>query len=148
METMDKISHTANYITEACTHIAVKCVGVLIGILIQFSFGDISPALLSALFMLILFDFITGIWSAHVLGENVESSKVFRTAWKFVLYFLVVSAGYFAELVIGVDLFISKTIMIFLALTELISILENAVKGGYPMPTILYNKLKELVQKK
>ena len=145
---LDKISTTGDYIIQACSNIAVKCVGVLLGIVVQFHFGDISRPLLTALFMLILFDFITGVWAVKMTGEKVKSAKIFRTAWKFVLYFMVVSAGYFAEIVIGADLFIAKTIMIFLALTELISILENAEKGGYPMPQKLYRKLKELIQAK
>lgn len=131
-----------------CNHFGVKCLGAIAGILIQFHFGDISRPLLSALFMLIIFDFITGVWAAKVSGENIKSAKIFRTAWKFVLYFMVVSAGYFTEVVIGADIFISKTIMIFLALTELISIFENTEKGGYPMPNGLFNKLKDLVKKK
>ena len=145
---LDKISNTGNYIFEACNHIAIKCISVVGAIIVDFHFGNISPSLLSALFMLILFDFITGIWSSQQSGKAIKSSKIFRTAWKFVLYFMAVSAGYFAELVIGVDLFIAKTIMIFLALTELISIFENIEVGGYPMPTYLVSKLKELVKKK
>lgn len=145
---LDKISKTGDYLYEMCNHIGAKCVASIVGILLQFHFGDISRPLLVAIFMLILFDFITGIWAAKITGESIKSSKIFRTAWKFVLYFMVVSAGYFAELVIGMELYIAKTIMIFLALTELISILENAEKGGYNMPTQLYNKLKELVIKK
>ena len=145
---LDKISGTGNYFVEACTNFTVKCVTVLAALIIDFHFGDISTNLLASLFMLILFDFATGIWAVKMSGEEIKSAKIFRTAWKFVLYFMVVSAGYFTELVIGTDLFIAKTIMIFLALTELISILENVSKGGYPMPTLLYEKLKELVKTK
>lgn len=145
---LDKISNTGEYIYAMCSNLAVKCAVTLFGILVQFHFGDISRPLLSALFMLIIFDFLTGIWAANQTGEKIKSAKIFRTAWKFVLYFMVVSAGYFTELVIGSDLFISKTIMIFLAITELISIFENTEKGGYPMPNGLFNKLKDLIKKK
>lgn len=145
---MDKISNTKEYFAAACENIAVKCISVLAAILVQFHFGDLSHKLLSALFMLMVFDFITGVWASNQAGESIKSAKIFRTAWKFVLYFMAVSAGYFTELVIGTDLFIAKTIMIFLAVTELISIFENIEKGGYPMPTNLIKKLKELVSKK
>lgn len=131
-----------------CSHFGMKCVVTIMGILMNFHFGDISRPLLSALFMLIIFDFLTGVGAAHITGESIKSAKIFRTAWKFVLYFVVVSAGYFTEVVIGYDLFISKTILIFLALTELISIFENVQKGGYDMPTSLIAKLKDLVKKK
>lgn len=145
---LDKISKTGEYLYAMCDHIVIKCIGVLSAILVEFHFGDLSPKLLTALFMLIFFDFITGIWSANKTGEKIKSSKIFRTAWKLVLYFMVVSAGYFAELIIGTDLFIAKSTMIFLALTELISIFENMEKGGYPMPSKIYRQLKELVSKK
>lgn len=145
---LDKIAKTGDYLYEMCNNVGIKCLTAILGILIQFHFGDISRPLLVAIFMLILFDFFTGVWAANQTGESIKSSKIFRTAWKFVLYFMVVSAGYFAELVIGYDLFIAKTIMIFLALTELISIFENAEKGGYNMPTQLYQKLKDLIKLK
>lgn len=145
---MDKVVNTKEYLTAACDNILAKCLSVLAGILVQFHFGEISHSLLTALFMLIVFDFITGVWASKQVKEDIKSGKIFRTAWKFVLYFMVVSAGYFTELVIGTDLFISKTIMIFLAVTELISIFENTEKGGYPMPTNLIKKLKELISKK
>lgn len=145
---LDKISKTGEYLYAMCDNIVLKCVGALGVILVEFHFGDLSPKLLSALFMLILFDFATGVWSADKSGEKIKSSKIFRTAWKLVLYFMVVSAGYFTELIIGTDLFIAKVIMVFLALTELISILENIDKGGYPMPSGLLRQLKILKKNK
>ncbi len=145
---LDKIQGTENYFVQFCSDVWVKCIGVIIGILLDFHFGDISRPLLSAIFMLILFDFITGVYGAYVSGEDLKSGKIFRTAWKFVLYFMVVSAGYFTEIVIGTDLYISKTIMIFLALTELKSIFENVEKSGYPMPQKVYQAIKQLIKNK
>lgn len=145
---LDKIQGTENYFVQFCSDVWVKCLGAIVAILIDFHFGDISRPLLTAIFMLILFDFVTGISGAYVSGEQVKSAKIFRTAWKFVLYFMVVSAGYFTEIVIGTDLYISKTIMIFLALTELKSIFENVEKSGYPMPQKIYQTIKDLISKK
>lgn len=145
---LDKIQGTENYFIQMCSDVWVKCVGAVIAIIIDFHFGDISRPLLSAIFMLIIFDFITGIHAAYVSGQEVRSSKIFRTAWKFVLYFMVVSAGYFTEVVIGTDIYISKTIMIFLALTELKSIFENVEKSGYPMPQKVYQAIKQLIKTK
>lgn len=116
----DKISNTGEYIYAMCSNVVIKCVGALIGIILQFHFGDISRPLLAALFMLIIFDFLTGVGAARITGESIKSAKIFRTAWKFVLYFMVVSAGYFTEVVIGADIFISKTILIFLFLPYLL----------------------------
>jgi toxin secretion/phage lysis holin len=145
---LDKIDNTGNYFIQMCSDFWAKCVLAMGGLLIDFHFGDISRPLLSAIFMLILFDFISGVYGAYISKEDIKSSKVFRTAWKFVLYFMVVSAGYFTELIIGTDLLIAKTIMIFLAGTELKSIFENIEKAGYPMPQHLYKQLKEIISKK
>lgn len=145
---IQKLSKTTEYFTSACQDFWVKCVGVFLGIIINFNFGDISRPLLSAIFMLILFDFITAIIAVKKTGQKIESSKIFNTALKYVLYFIAISAGYFTELVIGTDLFISKTIMIFLAMTEFYSIGENIQKAGYEMPLQMMKNIKKLILKK
>lgn len=145
---MDKISVTTQYISNACSNIIEKCIGVLLMYLIQFSFGDISHTVLLALFMLILIDFITGVWASKMTNEKIVSAKIFRTAWKFALYFIVVSAGHFTEVVIDYDLFIDETIMGFLALTEMYSILENMNKAGYEVPTNLVKTITSIIKKK
>lgn len=145
---MDKLNYTTNYLYEACNNVAIKCVAVLSSYLLQFHFGDLSNNILSALFMLILFDFITGLWGASHQGQELKSSKIFRTAWKLVLYFMMVSAGHFTEVVIGRSLFIEQTIIIFLSVTELISILENVGKAGYEVPINLIKKLQDFIKTK
>ena len=145
---MEKIPATTPYIVQICSDIVIKCVAVFAGIAVNFTFGDISHSLLSAIMMLIVFDFITALFATRVTKEKITSAKTFRTAWKFTLYFMVISAAYFTELVIGTDLFIAKTVMIFLAVTELVSILENVEKIGYPMPTKLYKELKNILKNK
>jgi len=145
---IQKISKSTEYFNSMCQDFWIKCVGVFTGIIFNFHFGDISRPLLSAIFMLILFDFITAIIAVKKSGENIESSKIFNTALKYVLYFIAISAGYFTELVIGTDLFISKTIMIFLAMTELYSIGENIQKAGYAMPMQMMKNIKSLILKK
>lgn len=145
---MDKIEITGQYITNACSNFVTKCIGVLSMYLIQFSFGDISHMVLSALFMLILIDFLTGIWASKMVGEEIKSAKIFRTAWKFALYFTVVSSGHFTEVVVGSNMFLDETIMGFLALTELYSIFENMKKAGYETPTELLKNISSLIKKK
>lgn len=145
---MDKISVTGQYISSACSNFIAKCVGVLTLYWIQFSFGDISHTVLTALFMLILIDFVTGVWSSKMTGEKIKSSKIFRTAWKFALYFTVVSAGHFTEVVIGANFFLDETIMGFLAITEMYSVLENMNRAGYDIPINLLKTLANNIKKK
>lgn len=145
---LTKFTKATEYFAEVCNDIVVKCVVALSGFFVNFYFGDISQPLLMAVFMLISFDFITGILASVRQKKEITSRRIFDTALKYVLYFIAISAGYFTELVIGTDLFISKTIMIFLAITEFVSILENVDKAGYPTPIHLINKLKEIVKLK
>ncbi len=145
---LHKIEKSTEYLQSVCQDFWVKCLGAIGAIAVDFSFGDISRPLLSAIFMLILFDFITAMIAVKKTGEKIMSAKIFNTALKYVLYFIAISAGYFTELVIGTELFIAKTIMIFLAMTELYSIGENIQKAGYPMPIQLMKNIKNLIMKK
>ncbi len=145
---LQKLSKSTEYFKIMCQDFWIKCLGVFGGIVINFNFGDISRPLLTAIFMLIMFDFVTAIIAVKKTGEKIESSKIFNTALKYVLYFIAISAGYFTELVIGTDLFIAKTIMIFLSMTELYSIGENIQKAGYPMPLQMMKNIKKLILKK
>lgn len=145
---LSKFSKATEYLHGVCSNVLVKCVAVFGALLVDFGFGDISQPLLVAVFMLISFDFFTGVLGAIRQKEKITSRRIFDTALKYVLYFTAISAGYFTELVIGTELFIAKTIMIFLATTELISILENINKAGYPTPAHLIKKLKDLLKSK
>lgn len=145
---MDKLETTGQLLLNACQNLVPKCIALALLYIAQFSFGDLSGSVLFALFILIIFDFITGIWASKMVGERIKSSKIFRTAWKFGLYFTLVSAGHFTEVIIGTNLYIEETIMVFLAVTELISILENTEKAGYNVPTTLLKKLQELIKSK
>lgn len=145
---MEKLETTGQLIANACSDVILKCVAVFAVYMAQFSFGDISTTVLAALFCLIIFDFFTGIWASKMAGERIKSSKIFRTAWKFGLYFMLISAGHFTEVIIGTNLYIEETIMIFLAVTELISILENTEKAGYNVPTTLLKRLRDFIKSK
>ena len=97
---------------------------------------------LIALLMLIVLDFIFGIASARVNKQPVQSSKIRRSAFKVATYYLMVSAGFLAEKSVTF-LPIDETILAFLVLTELISILENAGRCGFAIPKTLLAQLEE-----
>ena len=88
--------------------------------------------------------FFFGITSAYKAGEEIQSRKVLRTAFKFVVYFSLVSAGHLAETATYNIIPIDEGIIATLAITELISILESFAKMGYKTPLRLLNRLKEL----
>ena len=106
---------------------------------------DISkePALI-AIFFLIIIDFLTGVAAAKKTGIQVRSAKIFRTATKLLTYFGMISAGYLLEKSIGYNLGADDIMIIFLAATEFISIMENVGKLGYKTPNKLLNVVENL----
>lgn len=140
--------HNFTYLREIfgsiCDDMAAKCIFALGYVPFAFLFDLKQHTALTALLMLIIFDMITGIAAARYAKEEIKSSKVLRTVLKICFYYLFISAGHFAEASIGLNIFIDETITAVLALTELISIMENVGKMGYAVPQKLLNKLHQL----
>jgi phage-related holin len=110
-------------------------------------FDETTYQLLLGLLFLIIFDFFTGITAAKISGEIIASAKVFRSALKIVVYFILISAANLAgESVIVID-FIDDITLGFLAATEFISIMENAGRMGFCVPKKLLNTLKDYTSK-
>lgn len=118
-------------------------VGIGLSTLTFFFDAVYKDALLSIIF-LIVFDFLTAIAANKINGARIESAKVFRSAVKTAIYFLLISAGHLAENATNRVLpFMDETIMGFLAVTELISIMENVGMMGYAVPQKLLNQLEK-----
>jgi toxin secretion/phage lysis holin len=87
-------------------------------------------------------DCLTAIWAAYKSGETIKSAKIFRTPVKIVIYFGLI---YFARITeYGLPellTILDETVIAFCVVTELISIMENVNKMGYPVPTKLLSKL-------
>lgn len=108
-----------------------------------FFFNEAKTDAMLALLFLIFFDFITGIALAKKTGIEIKSAKIFRSALKVAVYFMLVSSGYLTCKA-GIEIIpIDSIIIMFLATTELISIIENFGKMGYAIPQKLLNQLEE-----
>ncbi|MCK5018420.1 MAG: phage holin family protein [Candidatus Peribacteraceae bacterium] len=114
---------------------------------VSFLFDSLQREALIALLVLIVFDFFSALLVSYKLGEAIHSSKVFRTALKTTVYFVLISAGFLVEKAIPIGM-IDDIIIGFLAVTELISIMENAAKAGYSTPKGLLNTLRDYNKKK
>jgi phage-related holin len=104
-------------------------------------FGFDTAKILQALLILVVMDFITGIVSAHAAGEVIKSRSAVRSAFKIAVYGLLVSAGHLTEQITPASTYIEEAVTTFLALTELISIIENVGKMGFAIPKKLLNQL-------
>lgn len=107
-----------------------------------FFFGLGSEKIMLALTCLIIMDFITGLLAAKKTGEPIQSRNAVKSAYKLAVYGLLVSAGHLTESIVPGTTYIEEAVMTFLALTELISLIENVGKMGYAIPQRLLNQLQ------
>jgi len=126
-------------------HIVLKSVGAVLYTIGTFFFDINLEMGLIALFVLIIFDFLTAIGNAYHKKIEIESRKILVTAVKIVIYFGLIASANITEHAVNItESFLDETVLAFLALTELISILENTGKLGFAIPKKLLNKLEEL----
>lgn len=82
---------------------------------------------------LIFADLITGIIAAHKRGEKITSAGVRRTISKMVVFQLAIMSAFLIETYISVGVPITKLAAATIALTELLSVMEN-VESVYGSP--------------
>jgi phage-related holin len=75
-------------------------------------------------------------------GETISSAKVFRSAIKTMIYVMFISAAHLMEMTTPILSFADELVLSFLAVTELISILENVGKMGFAVPKRFLNTLQ------
>jgi len=118
-----------------------------VALLIVFLIGDFYTQGVLAVLMLMVFDTILGLMATWYEGQALTSRKFSRVVQKGVVYFLGISAGYFADITIGWQL-IQATMIAFIGVTEFISIMENMGRMGYQTPKKLLNQLKDFQSQK
>lgn len=112
-----------------------------------FFFGNLYTEALIGIMMLIIIDTIFAISAAFIEGQPITSRHFSRVLYKSIVYFMAISAGYFADLTIPFNL-IQATMVAFVGATEFISILENMGRMGYETPKKLLNQLKDFKSQK
>lgn len=124
------------------SNVVLKSLAALVIVISEFFVDSVLAKGMLALFFLIIMDWITAIFAARKTKEKITSAKVFRTPLKMAIYFMLISSGRIAEFSLPAAVsYLDDTILAFLALTELISILENTGKIGYAVPKKLLEKL-------
>lgn len=91
-------------------------------------------------------DFITGVMVGFVSNE-LSSRKMFRTSYKFLIYSLLAISAHQMTRYSGHFEWIEDGVVLFVASTELLSIIENAHKLGLPMPMWIKNRLLDFIEK-
>ncbi len=106
-----------------------------------FFFGASNGSILLMLVSLIAFDLVMGIGAAYAVGQPIESRRALKTATKLAVYLLLISAAYLCESIVPGTTLMDEAMVSFLALTEFISIMENAGRMGFSVPQKLLNQL-------
>lgn len=97
------------------------------------------------LLVLMALDYITGI-SAAVVGKRLSSKIGFNGILKKVTIVCIVAVGRMTEQILGFEGVRSAVICFYIA-NEMISITENAVSAGVPLPQRLTAILQQLQKK-
>lgn len=149
---MDNLIFTISDSVQKACHVTIsKCVAAGGIVFASLAFGETNAVIFTGIMMLCFIDFVTAIVRDKKAGVAIESRKAIRTAIKIAIYGLLVSAGYITESIIGAHFItvpIASTICGFIAVTELISIMENVGRMGYVIPKKLLNLLEDYVKTK
>ncbi|MGU7876789.1 phage holin family protein [Streptococcus suis] len=115
----------------------------MIGGLIGSLFGELD-GILYALLVFIIIDYLTGIFAA-VVEKQLSSSIGFRGIFKKIAILFLVSTGHLIDTAIIKQGGTIRTMVIFFYLSnEGLSILENTVRIGLPIPEKLQAILKQI----
>ncbi|HEL1996469.1 phage holin family protein [Streptococcus suis] len=115
----------------------------MIGGLIGSLFGELD-GILYALLVFIIIDYLTGIFAA-VVEKQLSSSVGFRGIFKKIAILFLVSLGHMIDTAIIKQGGTIRTMVIFFYLSnEGLSILENTVRIGLPIPEKLQAILKQI----
>ncbi|HHT7825629.1 TPA: phage holin family protein [Streptococcus suis] len=115
----------------------------MIGGLIGSLFGELD-GILYALLVFIMIDYLTGIFAA-VVEKQLSSSIGFRGILKKIAILFLVSLGHMIDTAIIKQGGTIRTMVIFFYLSnEGLSILENTVRIGLPIPEKLQAILKQI----
>ena len=115
----------------------------MIGGVIGSLFGELD-GILYALLVFIIIDYLTGIFAA-VVEKQLSSSIGFRGIFKKIAILFLVSIGHLIDTAIIKQGGTIRTMVIFFYLSnEGLSILENTVRIGLPIPEKLQAILKQI----
>jgi toxin secretion/phage lysis holin len=117
--------------------------GTIGGILISFLGG--MDKLLVALLIFVILDYVTGLLKA-IYNKKLSSEIGFKGIVKKVMIIIVVGVSVTLENNFGIPA-IREIVIMFFAINEAISLLENASQMGLPIPEKLKNVLLQLRDK-
>ena len=118
---------------------------------VSYFFGGFSDKLIAAMVILSVIDYITGVIKA-ILRKELSSDIGFRGIIRKCMMFMLVGVANIIDVhlltmltLTGTDGgLLRDTVLLFFIVNECVSVLENAVSGGVPVPEKLREVLKQL----
>jgi len=129
-------------------YIDIKLAFSYIVIFLGFLFNLDTWQILVSLMVLVFFDFISALFVAKILGEQIESRKSIKSAFKIMIYGIIISSSHLVDKCIGIVDWVMSLEYVsisFLAMTEFISILESFAKAGYVAPKKILNSFRKKI---
>lgn len=123
----------------------IRMVSTALGAIVGYLYGGWT-AMLNALLILVVIDFLTG-WAAAWINGELRSMKGYIGIAKKVGIFLFVTVAHVIDGVLGDMHFLRDAVIFFYMANELLSIIENAGKMGIPMPPAFINAVAVLQEK-
>ena len=121
----------------------VECMAAAAGAVVGFLFGEVT-GLFWAMIAFMAVDYVTGVLVA-VVNRNLSSEIGFRGLVKKFLILVFVAMGHIVDTyVIGSGSALMSAVMLFFIANEGVSIIENAVGLGMPVPKKLREVLEQL----
>ena len=111
----------------------------IFGAIISYAFGAFSLALQILLYLMLL-DYITGVIAA-ACHSQLSSKAGYKGIFKKLLMLIVCSVAYKIDVLMNAGNLLASGAIIFYCSNEAISIVENAIEMGLPVP----EKLKDAI---
>lgn len=123
----------------------IKMIAASFGAVTGYLYGGWT-AMLNALLVLVIADFLTGWIAAWIRGE-LRSMKGYVGIAKKVGIFIVITVAHVIDGVLGDMHYLRDAVIFFYIANELLSIIENVGKMGVTMPPVLTKAVAVLQEK-
>ena len=143
---MDSVIHFFREMVPVGTEIewgaTVSCIGTVFSYLVGWN------AVIEALLIAMLIDYMTGVLAAYINPHlALNSQKGFKGILKKIMILLLIVLAHELDHAIGQQVIQTVVVWFFLG-NEGLSIIENAGKAGLPIPNKLRNTLEQLASEK
>lgn len=126
--------------------IQIKAIYAIIGTISISLFGE-KTLFYEVLFILVIVDTILGVLKASK-GSEISSNRAKGVIYKLFLYYLLIIATHQITRIDENLYILEQFVVLFLACTELLSIIENLNILGVPIPYYVSKKLKNYLKDK